>query len=623
MMRNRGIRLWSGPTAVFFALLLLLVPISLLAQDQDPGQTTDENKLSDAEKVDLAQQGEEILARLEMLIAQGRLYREKLAAASAEDSLVFLLQLDKTRDRFVETLGELADVVTATKGDETHRLFRGRAETVYEEVTPRIWILIGELRTEIDVLRAKRPEMSPADQLGLESEISLLRNRLDGYFKNGWDHIQKLDEFGRDTTQEKEVFGGLLTERVDELSGRMDLANLRINQLGARLKETPDDADLASLRSASQKALDNIAASQGTILDIMDSMEIPTDMYRAQLLATTQDLASGLLDISTTRTIVRQAWHGIKTWMFDHGPSFLVKILLFLLILITGRFLSRLISRGVAKSLARPQVGMSHLLKRMTVTFTKNAIFILALVFGLAQLGFSLGPLLAGFGVVGFILGFAMQDSLSNLAAGMMILINRPYDVGDLVDISGVFGKVENMSMVSTSILTLDNQKLVVPNSKIWGDVIKNVTDQKVRRVDMTFGISYTDDIPQAEEVLKDILEKHERVLDDPEPMVRLHTLGESSVDFVVRPWVKTDDYWDIYWDVTREVKMRFDAEGISIPFPQRDVHIYEESKIAEGKTIEGDSPQEPDTREPAPMEQAQVEKTGQDEPGQFDSDDD
>jgi small conductance mechanosensitive channel len=623
MMRNRGIRLWSGPMAVFFALLLLLVPISLLAQDQDPGQTTDENELSDAEKIDLAQQGEEILARLEMLIAQGRLYREKLAAASAEDSLVFLLQLDKTRDRFVETLGELADVVTATKGDETHRLLRDRAETVYEEVTPRIWILIGELRTEIDALRAKRPEMSPADQLGLESEISLLRNRLDGYFKNGWDHIQKLDEFGRDTTQEKEVFGGLLTERVDELSGRMDLANLRVNQLGARLKETPDDADLASLRSASQKALDNIAASQGTILDIMDSMEIPTDMYRAQLLATTQDLASGLLDISTTRTIVRQSWHGIKTWMFDHGPSFLVKILLFLLILITGRFLSRLISRGVAKSLARPQVGMSHLLKRMTVTFTKNAIFILALVFGLAQLGFSLGPLLAGFGVVGFILGFAMQDSLSNLAAGMMILINRPYDVGDLVDISGVFGKVENMSMVSTSILTLDNQKLVVPNSKIWGDVIKNVTDQKVRRVDMTFGISYTDDIPQAEEVLKDILEKHERVLDDPEPMVRLHTLGESSVDFVVRPWVKTDDYWDIYWDVTREVKMRFDAEGISIPFPQRDVHIYEESKIAEGKTIEGDSPQEPDTREPAPMEQAQVEKTGQDEPGQFDSDDD
>ena len=618
MMRNRGIRFWLGPTAVFFALLLLLVPISLLAQDQDPGQTTDENELSDAEKVDLAQQGEEILARLEMLIGQGRLYKEKLAAASAEDSLVFLLQLERTRSSFLETLVELADVVTATKGDDTHRLLRDRAETVYEDVTPQIWILIGELRTKIDALRAQRPELPAADQLGLESEISLLRNRLDDYFKNGWNHIQKLDEFGRDTTQEKEVFRGLLAERADELSGRMDLANLRVSQLRDRLKETPDDADLAALRNASQKALDNIAASQGTILDIMDAMEIPTDMYRAQLLATTQDLASGLLDISTTRTIVRQAWHGIKTWISNNGPSFLVKILLFLLIMIAGRFLSRLVSRGVEKSLARPQVGMSHLLKRMTVTFTKNAIFILALVFGLAQLGFSLGPLLAGFGVVGFILGFAMQDSLSNLAAGMMILINRPYDVGDLVDISGVFGKVENMSMVSTSILTLDNQKLVVPNSKIWGDVIKNVTDQRVRRVDMTFGIAYTDDIPHAEEVFKDILEKHERVLEEPESMVRLHTLGESSVDFVVRPWVKTDDYWDVYWDVTRAVKMRFDEEGISIPFPQRDIHIYEESKIGGEKAVEEDSPKTPTGEKQAP-----VKKTGQDEPGQFDSDDD
>jgi small conductance mechanosensitive channel len=143
------------------------------------------------------------------------------------------------------------------------------------------------------------------------------------------------------------------------------------------------------------------------------------------------------------------------------------------------------------------------------------------------------------------------------------------------------------MSMVSTSVLTIDNQKLVVPNSKIWGDVIKNVTDQRLRRVDMTFGISYTDDIPHAEQVLMEILDSCEKVLADPEPMVRLHTLNDSSVDFVVRPWVRTEDYWDVYWAVTRAVKMRFDEEGISIPFPQRDVHIYEESRLPEGNTAE------------------------------------
>ncbi len=164
----------------------------------------------------------------------------------------------------------------------------------------------------------------------------------------------------------------------------------------------------------------------------------------------------------------------------------------------------------------------------------------------------------------------------------MMILLYRPYDVGDLIETAGAMGKVENMTLVSTTILTVDHQTLVIPNSMIWGNVIKNVTAQTERRIDMVFGIGYADDIPHAERVLAEIVEAHDQVLDDPEPVVRLHNLGESSVDFVVRPWVKTDDYWDVYWDITREVKIRFDAEKISIPFPQRDVHLF---KAGEGES--------------------------------------
>jgi small conductance mechanosensitive channel len=137
-------------------------------------------------------------------------------------------------------------------------------------------------------------------------------------------------------------------------------------------------------------------------------------------------------------------------------------------------------------------------------------------------------------------------------------------------------GKVEKMSLVSTSVVTADNQMIIVPNSKMWGDVIKNVTDQNLRRVDMEFGISYADDIPKAESVLADILKGHAKILDEPAPNIRVHRLNESSVDFVVRPWVAREDYWDVYWDITREVKMRFDREGISIPFPQRDVHLFQ-----------------------------------------------
>jgi small conductance mechanosensitive channel len=253
------------------------------------------------------------------------------------------------------------------------------------------------------------------------------------------------------------------------------------------------------------------------------------------------------------------------------------KFLLFLLILFVFKVLARFTGKVVRMSMASSKLQFSQLLQNMFVTVASNLVFILGLLVALSQLGFEIGPLLAGLGVAGFIVGFALQDTLGNFASGMMILIYRPYDVGDLIEAAGAFGKVSDMSLVCTKILTIDNQTLVVPNSKIWGDVIKNVTAQNVRRVDMVFGISYSDDIPHAEKVLMSILEEHEKVLKDPEPVVKLHNLGDSSVDFICRPWVNTVDYWDVYWDVTREVKMRFDREGIAIPFPQRDVHFYME----------------------------------------------
>jgi small conductance mechanosensitive channel len=258
-------------------------------------------------------------------------------------------------------------------------------------------------------------------------------------------------------------------------------------------------------------------------------------------------------------------------------------VILFLIILFIFRVLSRLTRRVVRKAVSNSRLKFSQLLQKMFVSIAGNTVMVVGLLVALSQMGFSMGPVLAGLGIAGFIVGFALQDTLGNFAAGAMILIYRPFDVGDMIEAAGVFGKVNAMSMVSTTILTIDNQTLIIPNGKIWGDVIKNVTGQTKRRVDMVFGVSYTDDIPHTEQVLTAIVTEHPKVLDDPAPVIKLHTLGESSVDFIVRPWVKTDDYWAVYWDVTREVKMRFDREGISIPFPQRDVHFYEESRLAGG----------------------------------------
>jgi small conductance mechanosensitive channel len=261
---------------------------------------------------------------------------------------------------------------------------------------------------------------------------------------------------------------------------------------------------------------------------------------------------------------------------------------------------SRLARRLVSEGLKRSNLKISRLLQNMIISIAGGLVMLLGVLFGLAQLGISVGPLLAGLGIAGFIVGFALQDTLGNFAAGMMILLFRPYDVGDVVEAGGIFGKVSHMSLVNTTILTFDNQTLVMPNSKIWGDVIKNVTAQEKRRVDMTFGIGYSDDIPKAEQVLKEILTNHDKVLADPAPVVRLHTLNESSVDFVVRPWVKKDDYWDVYWDVTRAVKMRFDAEDISIPFPQRDIHLYRGEQEPLATVL-------PTARQPGTVEQGAV----------------
>ncbi len=554
-------------------LVIALVPVGESVA-QEP-ESAAERAMTDATPEQVGQQAAEVLGRLESILTEFRGYKDRLTMASGEDSLVLRIQIADVEDRFMEALRDLARVVVSPDGDETSRELRDRAEIVFTGTTQAIWELIGELRTEIDVLRAQRTATAPADRSELEDRIILLAVRLDRIFKYGGEHLGNLEALGQDTAGPRGIFSDLLAARADELSGRLRLATLRSGELNTRLKETPGDADVTALLVANSKNLQANTASQAAMLDIMDSLELDTRVYRTQLVTTTQDLASGLLNAHVTVTLLSRGWNSFKTWLFEQGPTLLVKILLFLTILFVGRLLARLVRRAVDHSMHRANLRISQLLHRMIVNAAHNAVLGLALLIALSQLGFSLAPLLAGLGVVGFILGFAMQDSLSNLAAGMMILINRPYDVGDMVEISGVFGKVQHMSMVSTSVLTIDNQKLVVPNSKIWGDVIKNVTDQAIRRVDLVFGISYSDDIPHAEQVLEEILAGHELVLDDPEPVVRLHNLNDSSMDFVVRPWVKTDDYWNVHWDVTRAVKMRFDAEGISIPFPQQDVHLH------------------------------------------------
>jgi len=530
----------------------------------------------------VGEQAKELLTRINEAAEEIERYKSAMVEASAEDRLVLQLQGLLLQNRGLSDAHKLADALLVMEKTGKQPELRKQVESIFPRLTSRLWFYINHLRGRIDTIRDRRLKATAGERYTIENEIAKITARLDDVYAMSVVHINKMELIGMDTKKARADLAKFLSNRADELFGRTALAVERIGQLEALLLDIPDDADATKLLGAVTKSLETNVASMETTVELMDGLELNTDKYRQWLVTVTGDLSSGLTDINVAINLMSRAVKSVKNWLFDSGPTYLVKVLLFLGVIVVFRFVARFVRTGLEKALSASEVNLSQLARRMIISTASNLIIIFGLLVALSQFGISLGPLLAGLGVAGFIVGFALQDTLGNFAAGIMILLYRPYDMGDLVDISGAYGRVHKMNLVSSTILTLDNQTIIIPNSKIWGDVIKNVTAQDIRRIDMVFGISYSDDIPKAESLLNDILKSHDNILDKPEPIVRVHTLGASSVDFVVRPWVKVDDYWEVYWDVTRTVKLRFDSEGVSIPFPQRDVHVYNQNVLAE-----------------------------------------
>ena len=209
--------------------------------------------------------------------------------------------------------------------------------------------------------------------------------------------------------------------------------------------------------------------------------------------------------------------------------------------------------------------------------------YILVLVFAvlaaLAKFGIQTASFVAILGAAGFAIGFALQGSLANFAAGVLILVFRPYRVGDYIDVAGVAGSVMEIQLFTTELATPDNVKIMVPNGRIYGDIIKNFSANDIRRVDLVIGISYDSPIQKAIELISDLIKEDSRILSDPAPQIAVSELADSSVNLVVRPWVKRQDYWDLRFDLTRKIKEAFDQNGIEIPFPQRVVHMMAQDR--------------------------------------------
>ncbi len=266
-----------------------------------------------------------------------------------------------------------------------------------------------------------------------------------------------------------------------------------------------------------------------------------------------------------------------KNWLLslDGGLSILLLILSLAVAIYAMRIVAVFFRSRVRHRLDRIP-HFSELLKRFVLAAVYWFTFMLGIVMVLGLFGIPVSALIGIFGGVGFIIGFALKDTLGNLASGLMIMVLKPFDLGDYIQVAGVAGIVDDMNIVSTRIRTYDNQLITVPNSSVWGDVITNVNAAPTRRVDLMFRIDYKEDTRRAMDVLRDLVDGHDKCLKDPAPAIYVSELAENSVNILCRPWTKTENLWTVYWDLTLLAKERFDAEGISIPLPHRNVHIVE-----------------------------------------------
>jgi len=258
--------------------------------------------------------------------------------------------------------------------------------------------------------------------------------------------------------------------------------------------------------------------------------------------------------------------------VLEHGPS----VIYALVILIVGMAVCRIVRAGVRKALTRANVDAT------LVPFISKMAYYLALtfviVFVLARFGIETTSIIAVLGGAALAVGLALQGTLSNFAAGVMLLVFRPFDVGDAVDAGGTAGKVVEIGLFCTTLHSPDNVKIILPNSSVYGAIIKNFSANETRRNDIVMGVAYGDNLGTAMDVIRRVLDADTRVLKDPEPLIAVGELADSSVNILVRPWCKVEDYWLLRFDLLRTLKEQLEAAGCSIPFPQTDVHLHQAS---------------------------------------------
>jgi len=277
---------------------------------------------------------------------------------------------------------------------------------------------------------------------------------------------------------------------------------------------------------------------------------------------------------------IAQAAEQAKEWlspdrMQEYVQTYALPVLFAIIILIVGAWAAKLV-KGIVRRIMTAR-NLDPIIVGFVANFAYVALMVFVVLAALGKIGVQTTSFVAIIGAAGLAVGLALQGSLSNFAAGFLMIIFRPFKKGDYIEAGGTAGVVDEIQVFTTILNTPDNRRVIIPNAKVMGDNITNYSAKETRRLDLTFGVSYTDDIPKVKAVLMQIAASDPRVQKEPGPQILLDSLGDSSVNFIMRVWVKSADYWPFKFETTEKVKLTFDQEGITIPFPQRDVHLFQE----------------------------------------------
>jgi len=540
-------------------------------------------------------QSESIIARITELRASARI-RDSLTtqAESAQGvSREYVEELITQRD--AELHAGILSVIERIREEEGRGVDVAEARRVLAEGARQDWPRhLQQLQRRAQALVAMghaSDAAAGAERVAIESQMSQYSDRLLGNYESFVDILLALERARVDVSRPRALLTEALPAAAQGMVTRLQLAERAKSSAVSRLSRDAANADLRYAVVAADERLDRATRSLTSVIDLMSRLGLPTTDLRVTRITTTGALNADIFQWRVLTGLVKWQWAKLLAFLATKASRWLFQGLLVVFTFLGFRALANIVRRVVKRGVTRWRT--SELMRRTVVRLSANAVMVIGFAVILTQLGVQVAPLLAGFGIAGVVIGFAMQNTLSNFASGAMILGNQPFDLGDEIEVAGVSGTVKRMTLVSTTILTPDNQTLVVPNSTVWGGVIRNRTAQPTRRVDLTVSISYQDDVDKAEHVLQEIVSRQPNILKDPAPVIRLHQLADSSVNFVVRVWAPKAEYWNVYWDLTRAVKLGFDHEGITIPFPQREIHMVGPGASAPVPTALGTPPRD------------------------------